>query len=124
MPVHRVLSSTHSCSTHTLSQNPTRLPRSRPRLTKWVSVLPTFVSSLCVCLAPRVELGDSLQRADHRAYHPLSGQVAILFPPAAAAFITGCSCDLLINICLTMCVCDNRAVAAMNAVLTVILWHL
>ena len=29
-------------------------------------------------------------------------QVAILFPPAAAAFITGCSCDLLINICLTM----------------------
>jgi uncharacterized membrane protein YqaE (UPF0057 family) len=24
--------------------------------------------------------------------------VAILFPPAAAAFITGCSCDLLINI--------------------------
>ena len=30
------------------------------------------------------------------------GKVAILFPPAAAAFITGCSCDLLINICLTM----------------------
>ncbi|TRM57502.1 hypothetical protein BD626DRAFT_514952 [Schizophyllum amplum] len=28
--------------------------------------------------------------------------VAILFPPAAAAFITGCSCDLLINICLTL----------------------
>ncbi|GJE86423.1 YqaE/Pmp3 family membrane protein [Phanerochaete sordida] len=28
--------------------------------------------------------------------------VAILFPPAAAAFITGCSCDLLINICLTV----------------------
>jgi len=28
--------------------------------------------------------------------------VAILFPPAAAAFITGCSCDLLINICLTI----------------------
>ncbi|TFY73704.1 hypothetical protein EWM64_g10308 [Hericium alpestre] len=28
--------------------------------------------------------------------------VAIIFPPAAAAFITGCSCDLLINICLTM----------------------
>ncbi|KAH7920318.1 UPF0057-domain-containing protein, partial [Leucogyrophana mollusca] len=27
--------------------------------------------------------------------------VAILFPPAAAAFITGCSCDLLINIVLT-----------------------
>ena len=23
--------------------------------------------------------------------------VAIIFPPAAAAFITGCSCDLLIN---------------------------
>ena len=29
-------------------------------------------------------------------------QVAIIFPPAAAAFITGCSCDLLINILLTM----------------------
>jgi hypothetical protein len=23
--------------------------------------------------------------------------IAIIFPPAAAAFITGCSCDLLIN---------------------------
>ncbi|SCV69373.1 BQ2448_2393 [Microbotryum intermedium] len=28
--------------------------------------------------------------------------VAILFPPAAAAFITGCSCDLLINVLLTV----------------------
>ncbi|KAI0336793.1 UPF0057-domain-containing protein [Cubamyces sp. BRFM 1775] len=28
--------------------------------------------------------------------------VAIIFPPAAAAFITGCSCDLLINILLTL----------------------
>ncbi|KAJ7833096.1 hypothetical protein B0H14DRAFT_2801421 [Mycena olivaceomarginata] len=28
--------------------------------------------------------------------------IAILFPPAAAAFITGCSCDLLINILLTV----------------------
>jgi len=28
--------------------------------------------------------------------------VAIIFPPAAAAFIAGCSCDLLINICLTI----------------------
>ncbi|PPQ73718.1 hypothetical protein CVT26_010849 [Gymnopilus dilepis] len=28
--------------------------------------------------------------------------VAIIFPPAAAAFITGCSCDLLINILLTI----------------------
>ncbi|KAL0958357.1 hypothetical protein HGRIS_000499 [Hohenbuehelia grisea] len=28
--------------------------------------------------------------------------VAIIFPPAAAAFIAGCSCDLLINICLTV----------------------
>jgi len=28
--------------------------------------------------------------------------VAIIFPPAAAAMLTGCSCDLLINICLTM----------------------
>lgn len=28
--------------------------------------------------------------------------VAIIFPPAAAAFITGCSCDLLINILLTV----------------------
>ncbi|KAF9009543.1 hypothetical protein BDQ17DRAFT_1406575 [Cyathus striatus] len=28
--------------------------------------------------------------------------VAILFPPAAAAMITGCSCDLLINILLTI----------------------
>lgn len=27
--------------------------------------------------------------------------VAILFPPAAAFFITGCSCDLLINVLLT-----------------------
>ncbi|KAL7336703.1 hypothetical protein BJY59DRAFT_706245 [Rhodotorula toruloides] len=28
--------------------------------------------------------------------------VAILFPPAAAAILTGCSCDLLINILLTL----------------------
>ncbi|KAI0089496.1 UPF0057-domain-containing protein [Irpex rosettiformis] len=28
--------------------------------------------------------------------------VAILFPPAAVAFISGCSCDLLINILLTI----------------------
>ncbi|EJD05606.1 UPF0057-domain-containing protein [Fomitiporia mediterranea MF3/22] len=28
--------------------------------------------------------------------------VAIIFPPAAAAFIAGCSCDLLINILLTL----------------------
>ncbi|KAF8868203.1 hypothetical protein BD779DRAFT_1600910 [Infundibulicybe gibba] len=28
--------------------------------------------------------------------------VAILFPPAAAGMITGCSCDLLINILLTI----------------------
>jgi len=28
--------------------------------------------------------------------------VTILFPPAAAAIVTGCSCDLLINILLTM----------------------
>jgi len=28
--------------------------------------------------------------------------VAIIFPPAAAFFIAGCSCDLLINICLTV----------------------
>ncbi|CAA7267705.1 unnamed protein product [Cyclocybe aegerita] len=28
--------------------------------------------------------------------------VAIIFPPAAAAFVTGCSCDLLINILLTI----------------------
>ncbi|OCF72048.1 hypothetical protein I204_07312 [Kwoniella mangroviensis CBS 8886] len=28
--------------------------------------------------------------------------VAIIFPPLAAAMITGCSCDLLINICLTL----------------------
>ncbi|KAM0786866.1 hypothetical protein ACM66B_002291 [Microbotryomycetes sp. NB124-2] len=28
--------------------------------------------------------------------------VAILFPPAAAFFLTGCSCDLVINICLTL----------------------
>ncbi|RDB16038.1 Plasma membrane proteolipid 3 [Hypsizygus marmoreus] len=28
--------------------------------------------------------------------------VAILFPPAAAAMVTGCSCDLLINICCTI----------------------
>ncbi|UZJ57109.1 hypothetical protein CBS101457_006429 [Exobasidium rhododendri] len=28
--------------------------------------------------------------------------IAILFPPAAAAFIAGCSCDLLINILLTV----------------------
>nr|XP_031858829.1 uncharacterized protein CI109_005783 [Kwoniella shandongensis]KAA5525901.1 hypothetical protein CI109_005783 [Kwoniella shandongensis] len=30
--------------------------------------------------------------------------VAIIFPPAAAAMITGCSCDLLINILLTVLV--------------------
>lgn len=34
-------------------------------------------------------------------------QVAILFPPAAAGMVTGCSCDLLINICLTMCVTND-----------------
>ncbi|EDR04569.1 uncharacterized protein LACBIDRAFT_174597 [Laccaria bicolor S238N-H82] len=28
--------------------------------------------------------------------------VAILFPPAAVGFLTGCSCDLLINIALTI----------------------
>ncbi|KJA26870.1 hypothetical protein HYPSUDRAFT_132394 [Hypholoma sublateritium FD-334 SS-4] len=28
--------------------------------------------------------------------------VAILFPPAAAGIVTGCSCDLLINIILTV----------------------
>ncbi|KAI5477497.1 hypothetical protein MNV49_006344 [Pseudohyphozyma bogoriensis] len=28
--------------------------------------------------------------------------VAILFPPAAAGFLTGCSCDLLISIALTI----------------------
>ncbi|KAH8917050.1 UPF0057-domain-containing protein [Atractiella rhizophila] len=28
--------------------------------------------------------------------------VCILFPPAAVFFISGCSCDLLINICLTL----------------------
>ncbi|KAG6837483.1 hypothetical protein H0H93_009026 [Arthromyces matolae] len=31
-----------------------------------------------------------------------SSDVAILFPPAAAGIVTGCSCDLLINICLTI----------------------
>ncbi|GAA5871163.1 hypothetical protein JCM8547_001474 [Rhodosporidiobolus lusitaniae] len=28
--------------------------------------------------------------------------VCVLFPPAAAAIVTGCSCDLLINILLTV----------------------
>ena len=28
--------------------------------------------------------------------------IAILFPPAAAAMVAGCSCDLLINILLTL----------------------
>ncbi|KDN39534.1 UPF0057-domain-containing protein [Tilletiaria anomala UBC 951] len=28
--------------------------------------------------------------------------VSILFPPAGVAFLSGCSCDLLINICLTI----------------------
>ncbi|CAO1619112.1 unnamed protein product [Sympodiomycopsis kandeliae] len=28
--------------------------------------------------------------------------VAILFPPAAVAFLSGCSCDLLINVLLTI----------------------
>ncbi|KAM0747558.1 UPF0057-domain-containing protein [Meredithblackwellia eburnea MCA 4105] len=28
--------------------------------------------------------------------------VAILFPPASVAFLTGCSCDLFINIALTI----------------------
>ncbi|KAF9068845.1 hypothetical protein BDP27DRAFT_1383422 [Rhodocollybia butyracea] len=28
--------------------------------------------------------------------------VAIIFPPLAVGFISGCSCDLLINICLTL----------------------
>ncbi|GJJ10174.1 hypothetical protein Clacol_004400 [Clathrus columnatus] len=29
-------------------------------------------------------------------------EIAILFPPAAVAIMTGCSCDLLINILLTI----------------------
>ena len=33
-------------------------------------------------------------------YSPRS-QIAILFPPAAVGFMTGCSCDLLINVLLT-----------------------
>lgn len=28
--------------------------------------------------------------------------VAVIFPPAAALFVTGCGCDLLINILLTI----------------------
>ncbi|KAG6829075.1 hypothetical protein H0H92_005786 [Tricholoma furcatifolium] len=28
--------------------------------------------------------------------------VAILFPPAAVAMMSGCGCDLLVNICLTI----------------------
>ncbi|KAG1820037.1 hypothetical protein EV424DRAFT_902477 [Suillus variegatus] len=28
--------------------------------------------------------------------------VAIIFPPAAAAFISGCGCDLIVNILLTL----------------------
>ncbi|GAA5980159.1 hypothetical protein JCM11641_006932 [Rhodosporidiobolus odoratus] len=28
--------------------------------------------------------------------------VAIIFPPASVAFLTGCSCDLFINIALTL----------------------
>ncbi|KAG8866741.1 plasma membrane proteolipid Pmp3, partial [Tulasnella sp. 331] len=28
--------------------------------------------------------------------------IAIIFPPLAAFMITGCGCDLLINICLTL----------------------
>lgn len=47
-----------------------------------VSILPMPASTLIIC----------------------NPQVAILFPPAAAGFLTGCSCDLLINIALTMCV--------------------
>ncbi|KAF8325850.1 uncharacterized protein EI90DRAFT_2022795 [Cantharellus anzutake] len=34
--------------------------------------------------------------------HSWLTQVDIIFPPAAAAFVTGCSCDLLINILLTL----------------------
>lgn len=30
--------------------------------------------------------------------------IAIIFPPAAVAMMTGCSCDLLISIALTMLV--------------------
>ena len=33
-------------------------------------------------------------------------QVTLLFPPAGAAIVTGCSCDLIINILLTMYVPD------------------
>jgi len=28
--------------------------------------------------------------------------VAIIFPPAAAGMVTGCSCDLVISVCLTI----------------------
>ncbi|KAF8140537.1 hypothetical protein EV363DRAFT_1312752 [Boletus edulis] len=35
--------------------------------------------------------------------HVSQFQVAIMFPPAAIGFISGCSADLLINICLTGC---------------------
>ena len=41
-------------------------------------------------------------------YNIPSYQVAILFPPAAAAMVTGCSCDLIINILLTMYVSHSR----------------
>jgi uncharacterized membrane protein YqaE (UPF0057 family) len=34
--------------------------------------------------------------------------VAVIFPPAAALFVTGCGCDLLINILLTMYVLPNK----------------
>jgi len=38
--------------------------------------------------------------------------IAILFPPAAVAILTGCSCDLLINILLTMLVSAQDIIRA------------
>merc|ERR1712071_320674 len=67
----------------------------------------------CSSLLPNTNLSENtaqqqqIRRNRYSSTMPVRGNdillilVAILFPPASVFFITGCSCDLLINILLT-----------------------
>ena len=60
-------------------------------------------SDVILIVVSTLSNGYLLKRATAGLYDLSSSkQVAILFPPAAAAMVTGCSCDLIINILLTM----------------------
>jgi len=58
---------------------------------------------------PRPQDGSTTPLTSHTHTHDMSVKasdvililVAIIFPPAGAFFVTGCGCDLLINILLT-----------------------